>query len=62
MKTALSPFKGPSGPGKGKKGVEIREKRGGRKEEEERKTGKVIGQKKEIVFGKRKIHSIKYKI
>lgn len=55
MKITLSPFKSPSGPGKGK---QKDEKEG---EEEGKKGGEKIGKIKEV-FGKRKIHSIKYKI
>lgn len=55
MKTTLSPFKGPSGPGEGKKNRW--EGRGRR----EGKVGEKIVKIKEV-FGKREIHSIKYKI
>ena len=62
MKTTLSPFEGPSGPGKGKKGKEKREEEEVEEERKKRKRwGKRIGKIKEV-FGKRKIHSIKYKI
>lgn len=56
MKTTLSPFKGPSGPGKRKKKKRLE---GG--EVERKRWGEKIGKIKEV-FGKREIHSIKYKI